>query len=206
MIRGFALVLTGGFLVLVEDPGFQTLGSGDLFGLKYPVYFFLGFALVSGFLLTQTTFGRYIYAVGGEPRRGPPLRRARESRAHGHVRALRASAGLAGIIVSSRISTGQADAGIGIEFTAIAAIVIGGTSIYGGEGAIWRTVLGVLFLAMIGNGFNLLNINPIYQQIIQGAVSWPLSGWMRGHAAADGSRSGSRSTPGVTEPGRAAPG
>ena len=170
MIRGFALVLTGGFLVIVDDPGFQTLGSGDLFGLKYPVYFFLGFALVSGFLLTRTTFGRYIYAVGANPA-AARLSGVRVSRVRMATFALSGlSAGLAGIIVSSRISTGQADAGIGIEFSVIAAVVIGGTSIYGGEGAIWRTVLGVLFLAMIGNGFNLLNINPTYQQIIQGAV------------------------------------
>ena len=124
---------------------------------------------MSGFLLTRTTFGRYVYAVGGEPRGGSPLRRARDRVRMATFALSGLSAGLAGIIVSSRISTGQADAGIGIEFSVIAAVVIGGTCIYGGEGAIWRTVLGVLFLAMIGNGFNLLNIDPTYQQIIQGA-------------------------------------
>ena len=125
---------------------------------------------MSGFLLTRTTFGRYVYAVGANPA-AARLSGVRVSRVRMVTFALSGlSAGLAGIIVSSRISTGQADAGIGIEFSVIAAVVIGGTSIYGGEGAIWRTVLGVLFLAMIGNGFNLLNINPTYQQIIQGAV------------------------------------
>ena len=64
----------------------------------------------------------------------------------------------------------RSDAGTGIELTIIAAVVIGGTSIFGGEGAIWRTVLGVLLLTLIGNGFNLLNVNPIYQRIIQGLI------------------------------------
>ena len=64
----------------------------------------------------------------------------------------------------------QPDVGVGLEISAIAAIVIGGTSILGGEGAIWRTVLGLLLLALIRNGFNLLNIDPIFQQIFQGAI------------------------------------
>jgi len=80
------------------------------------------------------------------------------------------AAGLAGLIASSRVATGQADAGTLIEFTAIAAVVIGGTSIMGGEGTIWRTVVGVLLLALIGNGFNMLSVNPFYQDIVKGAI------------------------------------
>jgi ribose transport system permease protein len=80
------------------------------------------------------------------------------------------AAGIAGLIVVSRSSTGQADVGAGLELSAIAAIVVGGTSILGGEGAIWRTLLGVLLLAMIGNGFNLLHIDPVYQQVVQGGI------------------------------------
>jgi ribose transport system permease protein len=170
MIRGFALVLSGGFLITVDDPGFQRLGSGEFLGVKYPVYVFAGFALMTAFLLAWTTFGRYVFAAGANPV-AARLSGVRVERVRATTFALSGlSAGLAGIIVSSRVATGQADAGIGVEFSVIAAVVIGGTSIYGGEGAIWRTVLGVLFLAMIGNGFNLLNINPTYQQIIQGAI------------------------------------
>ena len=170
MIRGFALVLSGGFLVTVDNPSFQTLGSGEFLGVTYPVYIFLAFALLTAFLLMYTTFGRYVYAAGGNPA-AAWLSGVRVNRIRVATFALSGlSAALAGIIVSSRISTGQADAGIGIEFSVIAAVVIGGTSIYGGEGAIWRTILGVLFLAMIGNGFNLLDIDPTYQQIIQGAI------------------------------------
>lgn len=81
------------------------------------------------------------------------------------------AAGIAGVIVASRVATGQADSGgLGIALDAVAGIVIGGTSILGGAGAVWRTVLGVLLLAMIGNGFNLLNVNSTYQRIFQGAI------------------------------------
>ena len=80
------------------------------------------------------------------------------------------AAGLAGLIASSRVSTGQADAGSLIELTAIAAVVIGGTSIAGGEGAIWRTIVGILLLALIGNGFNMLRVEPFYQDIVKGAI------------------------------------
>jgi ribose transport system permease protein len=79
-------------------------------------------------------------------------------------------AAIAGMITASQTTTGQATAGTGNEFTAIVVVVVGGTSIFGGEGAIWRTVLGVLLLAFIGNGFNLLNVDVNYQQIIQGAI------------------------------------
>ncbi len=73
-------------------------------------------------------------------------------------------------MAASRTSSAQPDLGIGLELSAIAAAVVGGTSILGGEGAIWRGVLGVLILAMIGNGFNLLDIDTTYQQIVQGVL------------------------------------
>ena len=80
------------------------------------------------------------------------------------------SAGLAGVLISSRVGTGQSDSGTDLLFIVIAGIVVGGTSIMGGMGAIWRTALGVLFVAMINNGFTLLGLNPTYEQIVQGAL------------------------------------
>jgi ribose transport system permease protein len=81
-------------------------------------------------------------------------------------------AGLAGVLISSRIGSAQASGvdNYSLVFLAIAAIVVGGTSISGGEGAVWRTILGILLLAMIGNGFNLLNVDPNYQEIIRGSI------------------------------------
>jgi ribose transport system permease protein len=170
MIRGLAVVLTGGYLIVVENPSFSTFGQGTFLGLKYGPWAWLIFALIAGFVLSRTTLGRYIYATGGN---------AEAARLSGvRVQLVRAitfaisgfSAALAGVLIASRVSTGQADAGMGIEFIVIAGIVIGGVSIFGGEGAIWRSILGVLLLTMINNGFNLLGINPIYSQIFSGGI------------------------------------
>jgi ribose transport system permease protein len=170
MIRGMALVMTGGLLIVVTDKHFATLGQGRFLEIKYPVYIFTAFIIFTWFVLSRTTFGRYVYAIGGN-----------QEAAHlsgvrvGLIRVLTfcltgLAAGLAGVITVSRIAQGVADIGVGVELDAIAATVIGGTSILGGEGAIWRTVIGVLLLRLIGNGFNLLNVPPFYQGIFQGAI------------------------------------
>ena len=170
VIRGFAILLTSGFLITVVTPSYSIIGRDEFIDVKYSVWIWAAFALILTLLLQGTTFGRYVFASGGNPE---------AARLSGiRVNVIRTiafaisglSAGLGGIIVSSRVATGQSDAGMGIELTVIAAIVIGGTSIFGGEGAIWRSVLGILLLTLIGNGFNLLNVNPIYQQILQGMI------------------------------------
>ena len=171
MIRGLALAVSGGFLVRVaDDKGFDVIGRGEFLGAKYSVYIFAGAILVAGLLLHRTTYGRYIYASGGNAE-AARLSGVRVDLVRASTYALSGlSAGIGGMIVASRVNTGQADAGVGLEFDAIAAVVIGGTSILGGAGAIWRTVLGVLMLAMIQNGFNLLNVDAVYQRIIYGAI------------------------------------
>ena len=176
MIRGIALVISGGMLVRVLDDdlrpttAFDTIGRGEFLGAKYDVYLFAGVILVAGVLLHATTFGRHVYAVGGN------IEAARLSGVRvNFVRWMTfvitgITASIAGMIAASRVSTGQADLGAGIEFDVIAAVVIGGSSILGGAGAIWRTVVGVLMLAMIRNGFNLLNFDPVYQRIVFGGI------------------------------------
>jgi ribose transport system permease protein len=170
MFRGLGLLLTSGMIVTVGDVGFQTLGQTELLGAKYSVWLLAAFIVFTWLLLSRTAFGRYLYAVGGNPE-AARLSGLRVDVIRGTTFVISGiSAGLAGVIVASRVAGAQADAGIGLELSAIAAAVIGGTSILGGEGAIWRTVLGVLLLAMITNGSNLLNIDPTYQQILQGAI------------------------------------
>jgi len=170
MIRALALVMTGGLLIVVTDKNFATLGQGRFLEIKYPVYILAAFIIFSWFVLSRTTFGRYVYAIGGNQD---------AARLSGvRVELIRVltfcltglAAGLAGVITVSRIAQGVADIGTGVELDAIAATVIGGTSILGGEGAIWRTVIGVLLLRLIVNGFNLLNVPPFYQGIFQGAI------------------------------------
>jgi ribose transport system permease protein len=182
IINGLGQVWTKGNLVSVSDERFTTLGLGTLWGINYPVFVWFGFAAVCGFLLSRTAFGRYVYAVGGN---------AEAARLSGvRVNTVRAAtfcisglaAGIAGVILVSEVQTAQWNANTGIEFDAITAIVLGGTSLLGGEGAIWRTVLGAFFLQMIGNGFNLLGTTPELQYVIKGLIlagAVSLDAWAR---------------------------
>jgi len=182
VIYGFAQVVTGGNLVSVSANRFSILGLGSAWGINYPVFVWIAFALAAGFLLSRTRFGRYAYATGGN---------AEAARLAGvRVNVVRAAtfaisglaAGIAGVILFSEVGTAQWNANSGIEFDAITAIVLGGTSLLGGEGAIWRTVLGAFFLQMIGNGFDLLGTTPQWQYVIKGlilAAAVSLDAWAR---------------------------
>jgi ribose transport system permease protein len=168
--RGLAIIATGGMIVTVTNPTFGLLGRSDLLGAKYTVWVFGVFFIGTAFLLARTTFGRAVYAVGGNPE-AARLSGIRVGLVRGACFALSGlAAGIAGVMAASRTSSAQADLGTGLELAAIAAAVVGGTSIMGGEGAVWRGVLGVLTLALIGNGFDLLNIDTNYQMIVQGVL------------------------------------
>jgi len=121
-------------------------------------------------LLNATTFGRRVFAVGGNEE-AAILSGIRTHLVKIATFALSgAAAGLAGVIAVSRISMAQPQAGQGMELEAIAAVILGGTSIMGGAGAIWRSVAGVLLMALIGNGFNILNVNPFYKDLTTGVI------------------------------------
>lgn len=168
--RGLAIITTGGMIVTVTNPTFGLLGRSDLLGAKYTVWVFGVFFLITAFLLARTTFGRAVYAAGGNAE-AARLSGIRVGLVRGSCFALSGlGAGIAGVLSASRTSSAQADLGTGLELAAIAAAVVGGTSILGGEGAVWRGVLGVLTLATIGNGFDLLNIDTTYQMIVQGGL------------------------------------
>jgi ribose transport system permease protein len=170
IIGAVAVLYTGGFVVQVDDPDFRTLGLGTFLGLENAIWAFIGFAIIMGIVLSRSKFGRHVYAVGGN------VEAARLSGIR--ISAIRIGtfaisglgAGLAGVIGASRIGQGQTDVGVGLELTAIAAVVVGGTSIYGGAGAVWRSVFGVGLLVMIINGFNLMGIEPAWSTIITGAI------------------------------------
>jgi ribose transport system permease protein len=168
--RGVAIIVTSGLIVTVDHASFGNLGRNDLLGAKYSVWVFGAFALLTTFVLARTAFGRYVYAVGGNPE-AARLSGIRVDLVRGGCFALSGLAsGIAGVLAASRTSSAQADLGTGLELSAIAAAVVGGTSILGGEGAVWRGVLGVLTLAIIGNGFDLLNIDTTYQMVVQGTL------------------------------------
>ena len=168
---GFQLALTNGRLVTITgDDSFSTLGQGEWIGIKWSIWIMIAAGLGVAFVLSRSKLGRRVFAVGGNPA---------AARLSGiDVKAIKLlsftvvglAAGIAGAILTSRTTTGQPDQGTVHVFAAFSAVVVGGTSIGGGRGAIWRTVLGVFFLAMITNGFNLLGINIYYQQVIKGLI------------------------------------
>ncbi len=170
VIRGLALIITQAEQVRVQDDRFQALARGGIGDINNTVFIWLGFALILTFVLTRTRFGRHVFAAGDNPE---------AARLSGiNVNLVRTitfgisgfAAGLAGVISASKFMKAQNDMGQGLELIAIASVVIGGTSIMGGEGAIWRTVLGVLLLRLIANGFNLINVDTFYQDVFQGLI------------------------------------
>ena len=168
--RGLALVISGGRPVSNLPRDFTVIGSGDVLGIPIPVVAFLAVALASAVFLRNFRLGRYIYAVGGN---GDAARssgvRVVAVKMFAYI-VCGVLAGLAGTILAARITTGQPNAGIGYELDAIAAAVIGGTSLSGGSGSIVGTVLGVLLIGLINNGLDLLNVQSYYQQVVKGII------------------------------------
>ncbi len=167
---GVAILVTGGNIVTVLDSSFGVVGQQEAFGIKYTGWTLIGFAVLAAVLLSRTIFGRYVYAVGGNAE-AARLSGIRVDLIRGACFAMSGlAAGLAGILLASRTQSAQANLGAGMELTAISAAVVGGTSILGGDGAVWRGFLGVMLLAIIGNGFNLLDVDTTYQQIVYGGL------------------------------------
>lgn len=167
--RGLALVWSGGRPVSNLVPQFTALG-GDVAGVPAPTLCLAATAAGVWLLLTRTRWGRHLYAVGSSEAaaRAAGVQVVRiKLLAYGLCGAL---AGLAGVVLAARITTGQPNAGIAYELDAIAAVVIGGTSLSGGVGGVGGTLLGVLLLGVINSGLDQLNVSAYYQQIIKGAI------------------------------------
>jgi ribose transport system permease protein len=169
-VMGLSTIVTGGNVIVANDPAWQAYGRTQIAGVTLGTITMIIFLLLCGFLLTRTTYGRRLFATGGNPD-AAWLSGIRVHRIRTFTYVLSGfSAGLAGVLISSRVGTGQADSGSDLVFIVLAGIVVGGTSIMGGSGAIWRTALGVLFVAMINNGFTLLSLDPTYEQIVEGSL------------------------------------
>lgn len=170
VLSGLALKLSDGSLISVTDPGYTNFGSAEVLGMQLPNWYLIIVALLFGFLLHRTVFGRYLFASGDNAAAAAlsGIRVARVRIAAFAISGL--AAGFAGVMVTSQQSTGQANALPNLEFDVLAAVIVGGTSILGGAGAIWRTAVGLLLLALIRNGSNLLGIDSTYAQMIYGAI------------------------------------
>lgn len=167
---GLALLITNGFLISVSDPSFTVLGQGNVGAIPIAVIVFVVFFILATLLLNGTVLGRYIFAVGGN-REAAELSGVRVDLVTIAAFAFSGLAsGLAAAILVSRVASGEPQTGSDIPLNAIAAVILGGTSIYGGEGAVWRSVAGVFLLALIDNGFDLLSANPFYKYLVTGVV------------------------------------
>ncbi|MCB1517979.1 MAG: ABC transporter permease [Hyphomicrobiaceae bacterium] len=170
IFSGTAIVISNGRLIPVRMDAFTWLGRDKIGEVFIAVWVMLAFAILLTFLLNNTVFGRKVYSVGGNEEAAilSGIRTKRIKIATFAIAGL--AAGLASSIAASRVSMGQASAGTGMELQAIAAVILGGTSIYGGQGAVWRSVAGVMLLALINNGFNILNADPFYRDLTTGLV------------------------------------
>jgi len=171
IVAGIASKVTNGnLLVLTSKPSFANVARSELVGVRSSIWIALLCLVVLGILLSRTTFGRYLYAAGGNAEAarlaGVRINRVRIAA----FMASGAAAAIGGVIDVSRVLSAQSTSGDQLTFTVLAGMVVGGTSILGGEGAVWRTSIGVLFIALVGNGFDLLGVDPLYQQITLGVI------------------------------------
>jgi ribose transport system permease protein len=171
VVSGIGAIVTQGNLVVVFDhPEFQEFAATRILGITSAAWMMIGIAIAASILLGRTVFGRYVYAAGGNAQ-AARLGGVRVDRIKVATFALSGTAAaLAGVIDASRVLSAQASSGQFLTFTVLTGIIVGGTSILGGEGSVPRTVLGCLFVALIANGFNLMGFDPFYQQITLGVI------------------------------------
>jgi ribose transport system permease protein len=175
--RGLTYIFTNAVSVFGAPGSFRLLGQGVLGPIPIPILTVLVVAVAGYIVLSRTRLGRYAYAIGSNPEAarlsGIPIRRYLTS-----VYVISgALAGLGGMIAASRVNSGQPNFGIGLELDAIAAAVIGGASLFGGQGTVVGTLIGAFLVALIRNGSVLLDINTFYQQVIIGVVIWVAVFW-----------------------------
>jgi ribose transport system permease protein len=170
IVEGISLVLTQNAAFMVYDENFGILGAGRWHGIPYSGMLMMLTFLVFGFILARTVYGESIYSVGGnyEASRLSGIR-VRSVVASSYV-LLGGLAGISGCITASQLSSAQANLDPTIIFDVLTIVVVGGTSLSGGVGAMWRTVVGLGIIATISNGFVLLDISPYYQSIIKGSI------------------------------------
>jgi simple sugar transport system permease protein len=171
IVRGVALLLTAGFSIPIDrDIPFIPLGRGWFLGIPIPAIIAFVVLLLSYVLLTRIPYGQYITGIGAN---AEAVRRAGVN-IRVHILSVYVLSGvaaaIAGIIVAARLGSGSANSAVGFELQVIAAVVLGGTNLFGGRGTIIGTALGALTIAVIGNGLILIGLSPFYTQIVTGAI------------------------------------
>lgn len=168
--RGFALAYSNGKPYTVTNKAFLQIGKGTLLGIPVPIIILVLVVVIGLIILQRTNFGRYIFAIGGN-RNAAKLSGVKTKKVELMVYVISGiCCGIVGLILTARISSGQPTAAEGYELDAIAATAIGGTSMSGGRGGLYGTILGFVIIGLISNSLNLLNVNSFYQQMVKGLI------------------------------------
>lgn len=168
--RGLALIYTGGYPIDGLPDWVRFFGSGKVLGVQMPMLTMLAVYALAWLMLERMPFGRYVYAIGGNEH-ATRLSGVRVSRVKLAVYTFAGlTSALAALVLTGRLMSGQPNAGGGFELDAIAAVVMGGTSIAGGRGSIVGTLVGALLLGVLNNGLNMIGVNPYVQNVIKGAI------------------------------------
>ncbi len=170
LLRGIILILTDNKTIVGSGEAFFKFGYGNIFGIPYPGIVFIIFYFIFGIILSKTSYGRHIYAVGSNEE---------ASQLFGiKVAKIKISAfvitgalcGVSGIILFSRINSASGIYGMYTNLDVLTAVFLGGTSLYGGEGSVFKTFKGIILLGLLSNATNILGVNPFLQQVIKGAL------------------------------------
>ena len=169
-LNGVTYWFMGGETIYGFSPGFRQLGSGYWLGVPVPIYVMAAFLVAGGIFTRYTTFGHEVYAIGANPEAarlsGVPVR----SRLNLVYVLSGAMAGLAAIVYLARLNSAEADIGEALTLPAIAAVLIGGTSLFGGSGSLTGTLVGAVTLTLVVNGMNLLNVDANWQPLVTGVI------------------------------------
>jgi putative xylitol transport system permease protein len=169
--RGLTFIYSDGMPIPNLSPGFRFIGQGDLLGVPMPIVLLLVVFTVFYFILAYTTYGRYVYAVGGSEKSAKTSGISTRAITFSVYVICGGLAGLAGMILAARTTSALPQAGISYELDAIAAVVIGGTSLStGGVGSLVGTLFGALIIGVINNGLDLMGVSSYYQQVIKGLI------------------------------------
>lgn len=170
VLHGLTYYFMGGETVHGFTPGFRSIGSGFFLGIPIPVYLMIVFLVIGGFFATRTTYGQQIYAIGANPvaarLSGIPVGR----RLPLVFIMSGAMAGLASLIFLARLNSAEGDIGEQLTLPAIAAVLIGGTSLFGGTGTVFGTFIGAVILTLVLNGMNLLSVHANWQPLVTGVI------------------------------------
>lgn len=170
LLRGVILVYTKGSPIPIKSDAYKFFGKGSIAGIPVPVIILIIVFLLAHYILTQTSYGRSVYAVGGN-REAARLSGIRVRTSEFLVYTLNGlMCGMAGLILTARLGSAQSTSGTGIEMDAIAAVILGGTSLSGGVGFVLPTVVGAMIMGIIDNILTLMNVNPHATNIVKGAV------------------------------------